>query len=181
MSVLSGEITLNNPLNEAAFKCCVLTSLSQAVNSFRFTFNCPADGVKPIVVKIDNRPAERFLACADPQLIAADFPNCREGTPPSRKIDIIFSASSAATEITMRDCDSLKRISVAVSLKLRSRSTPKKPDGLRQHSVSATASPPSEQSCALFTRPSRIKSRTTFCTLISSSRSTRGGGPCLRP
>src|SRR5437773_11438325 len=79
MSVLSGEITLNNPLNEAAFKCCVLTRLSQAGNSFRFTFNSPPDGVKPIVVKIDNRPAERFLAYADSQLIAADFAQLLRG------------------------------------------------------------------------------------------------------
>src|SRR5205814_9657432 len=79
MSVLSGESTLNNPLNESAFKCFVLTLLSQAGNSFRFTFNSPPDGVKPIVVKIDNRPAERFLAYADSQLIAADFAQLLRG------------------------------------------------------------------------------------------------------
>src|SRR2546427_3191395 len=73
MSVLSGEITLNNPLNGAAFKCCVLTSPSQARNSFRFTFNSHADGVKPMVVKIDNRPAESFFVYADAQLVTADF------------------------------------------------------------------------------------------------------------
>ncbi|PYK07137.1 MAG: hypothetical protein DME66_02280 [Verrucomicrobia bacterium] len=51
----------------------VFESASQAGNSFRFAFNSAADGVKPIVVKVDNRPTESFLVYGDAQFIAADF------------------------------------------------------------------------------------------------------------
>src|SRR5204863_9095585 len=108
------------------------------------------------------------------------------------RMDWIFSALADAHEITMRDCDSLKRTvaasPVAASLcealrassllysallappaerRLQLISAPSRPAGLKQHSASATASPPSLQSCALLTRPARMSLRTAFCTAIS--------------
>src|SRR6266566_6809224 len=102
------------------------------------------------------------------------LPSSLKGTPRSRKKDIALLRLVGAIEITMRDCDSLKSaasveacVSPAQPARLppqfsRLTSAPNKPPGLKQHSASATARPPSEQSCALFTRPPRIKSRTTL-------------------
>ena len=90
--------------------------------------------------------------------------------------------SSAATEITIRDCDSLKSAVVAgVSPAFNRISAPNSRSGFKQHSASATASPPSEQSCALLTRPAWIRSRMEFCTFISCVRSMRGAGPIFNP
>ena len=50
----------------------------------------------------------------------------------------------------------------AASTPPRSTSAPQRPVGLKQLSANATASPPSLQSCALRTKPARIKSRTAF-------------------
>src|SRR6266403_3357301 len=75
----------------------------------------------------------------------------------------IFAASFGAHEITIRDCDSLKS-AVAKGLwpvserpagpwlqVAKSTSAPSKPAGSKHDSARATASPPSEQSCALRT------------------------------
>src|SRR5438105_876897 len=92
----------------------------------------------------------------------------------ARKSARIFSELSDVQEITMRDCDSLKRTAAADLWPASARPTeprlqterstfaPKRPLGLKHDSASATASPPSEQSCALFTSPARINSRTEF-------------------
>ena len=102
----------------------------------------------------------------------------------SNKTRSVFFGSQ---EITMRDCASLKRIvDAGVSPAeppqfSKPISAPSNPSGLKQHSASATASPPSLQSCALLTSPSRIKSRTPFCTAISSLRSSFGPGPTFFP
>src|SRR5437667_8694530 len=92
-------------------------------------------------------------------------PMCVWGTAFADTFDNTFSRSLAETERTIRDCDSLKRRSaVAMSVEAgvspakptrlllqfsRLTCAPSKPSGLKQHSASARASPPSEQSCAL--------------------------------
>src|SRR5947207_13763316 len=81
----------------------------------------------------------------------------------------IFSALSAAHEITMRDCDSLKKTSVVLTglRPVSERPTgpwlhhetsihaPKGPAGLKHDSASVTASPPPDQPTPLFTSPAR--------------------------
>jgi hypothetical protein len=50
-----------------------------------------------------------------------------------------------------------------------------------QLSASATARPPSLQSCALFTRPDWIRPRSVECSVFATSRSQRGGEPFFWP
>ena len=52
---------------------------------------------------------------------------------------------------------------------------------LMQLSASATARPPSLQSCALFTRPDWIRPRSVVCSVFATSRSQRGGEPVFLP
>ena len=94
---------------------------------------------------------------------------------------IVFLRLSGATEIMMRDCASLNKTSAVVAglspglprrRPLQLTLAPNKPSGLKQHSASATAIPPSLQSCALLTRPPRISSRTASWTAISAARSS---------
>lgn len=117
--------------------------------------------------------------------------------------DKICSAFSGSHVTMMRDCASLNNMahvskrrfcSVAAAYfrdasssrfarpwLQRSICAPSEPSGLKQHSASVTAKPPSLQSCALVRRPSRIKLRTAFCTAISSLRSSFGTGPSFLP
>jgi DNA helicase-2/ATP-dependent DNA helicase PcrA len=52
---------------------------------------------------------------------------------------------------------------------------------LMQLSASATARPPSLQSCALFTRPDWIRPMSVVCSVFATSRSQRGGEPFFLP
>src|SRR5438105_13199740 len=121
----------------------------------------------------------RFSAVTDPR--------CACGTAFADNSSNTFSRSGADTEMTIRDCDSLKRTSVVVvsveagSPEVRRTCAPSKPSGLKHHTANATANPPSEQSRALLTKPARMSFRVAFCTAISRSRSTLGTGPVLRP
>ena len=130
------------------------------------------------------------------------LPICACGTLLDFNSDRTRPAFFGSQEITMRDCASLKRMAHAICAVEpgvspavlscspparrplqadKSISAPSSLSGLKQLSVTATASPPSLQSCALLTKPSRIKSRTAFCTAISSSISNFGTGPIFFP
>src|SRR6185436_2632776 len=106
-------------------------------------------------------------------------PSIAKGALLRSAMSCTVSASAGSKLMMIRDGDSLKRSVVGLSVPSRFTSAPiaSRPSEEKHDSARATASPPSEQSCAESNRPASAAARQAFCTANSRWRSSFGTRP----
>src|SRR6266536_3501569 len=117
-----------------------------------------------------NRPAATRL---EPPVM----PITAAGTPCSAHSSVKPATEPGSTATTARAADSLNRLMNGSPGRVTVQ--PVRP--ARQHSASATASPPSDRSCAVATRPPAAPAASTDASRRSAARSTAGGRPPTCP